>query len=134
MSLFPTCCRLFRFRQSCTLSVQLLSGGSGSGTAREKSAAESRGACIACFHSRSSTHKIYLRGEGPSPPYSQMKDFFLSWIPAEGGHWSALPLEEMQGQLSEVMGLSPPGQADGGWLVPAGWVAAAAAAALLTRP
>lgn len=75
----------------------------------------------------------YLWNGGPSPTCSQMKDFFLSCIPVEGGTLAPLPLEEMKGWLSEVMGMSLPGQPGGGWLVPAGRAAAAAAPAVGQR-
>lgn len=57
--------------------VQLLSGASGWGTVREKSATESPRGCLACFHSRFIEIKPSLWCGGDSLRCSQMKEFFL---------------------------------------------------------
>lgn len=57
--------------------VQLLSGLSGWGTLREKSAAESPCGCLACFHLWFIQIKPCFWCGGASPTHSQMKEFFL---------------------------------------------------------
>lgn len=83
--------------------VQLLSGLSGWGTLREKSAAESPCGCLACFHLWFIQIKLCFWCGGASPTHSQMKEFFLEsqW------RWDTgpLPLDKMKGQLSEVTGM-----------------------------